>query len=190
MQQPQQQPKQEAMQQPQQQPIQEAMQQAMEQGRSNARPSIGRRVLLSVMAALFVALSIPTGVIQASEEEKEKKEAPEGEEATGSQYFQITPSFVVNYGIAREGKLKYVRADVTLRVADGAATKQLEYHAPWVRNQLLMLLARQEEADLVTPAGRDKIRKVALTDLRAFLKKETGKPCIEDLFFTNFLVQR
>ena len=83
-----------------------------------------------------------------------------------------------------------MRADVTVRVSDGAASKSMEYHAPWVRNQLLLLLGKQEEVDLVTPAGRNKIRTVALHDLRAFLKKETGKPCIEDLFFTNFLVQR
>ena len=113
-----------------------------------------------------------------------------GEEVTGSQYFQITPSLVTNYGVAREGKLRYVRADVTVRVTDGGATKSMEYHAPWVRNELLLLLGKQEEADLVTPGGRDKIRKAALKDLRGFLKKETGKPCIEDLFFTNFLVQR
>ena len=134
------------------------------------------------IAALCLSTLATTGVTQEAE--------GGGEEASGSQYFQITPSLVTNYGIVREGKLKYVRADVTVKVSDGAASKSMEYHAPWVRNQLLLLLGKQEEADLVTPSGRDKIRKAALTDLRAFLKKETGKPCIEDLFFTNFLVQR
>ena len=135
--------------------------------------------------ALCLGLFAATGVTQEAE-----GGGASAEGATGSRYFQITPSLVTNYGVAREGKLRYVRADVTVRVSDGGATKSMEYHAPWVRNQLLMLLSRQEEVDLVTPTGRDKIRRVALTDLRAFLKKETGKPCVEDLFFTNFLVQR
>jgi flagellar FliL protein len=105
-------------------------------------------------------------------------------------FVEMKPALVTNYGVSRQGRLRYVRAEVTLRVEEGGDPARVEYHMPYLRNALLMVLGRQEEAALVTPEGRDNMRREALEQMRAFLEKEEGAPSVSDILFTNFLVQR
>ncbi len=107
-----------------------------------------------------------------------------------SGFVEMKPALVTNYGVSRQGRLRYVRAEVTLRVEEGGDPARVEYHMPYLRNALLMVLGRQEEAALVTPEGRDTMRREALEQMRAFLEKEEGAPSVSDILFTNFLVQR
>jgi len=64
------------------------------------------------------------------------------------------------------------------------------YHLPALRNALVLLLSRQDEATVSTGGGRELIRTEALAELRTILEIEEGEPCIDDLMFTNFIVQR
>ena len=64
------------------------------------------------------------------------------------------------------------------------------YHLPALRNSLVLLLSRQDEVTVSTGSGREAIREEALVELRALLKTEEGQPYIDDLMFTNFVVQR
>ncbi len=105
-------------------------------------------------------------------------------------YVELQPTFVTNFGYSDSGRLKYLKADVTLRVSTQEAEMSLRYHLPYLRNNLLLLFARQEESGVASSEGRDALRKAALEDLRAFMKQEEGDPMIEDLMFSNFVVQR
>ena len=84
----------------------------------------------------------------------------------------------------------YLRADVTVTVDGIAGASATKYHLPALRHALVMLLSSQEEADVATNTGRERIREEALAQLRAILEAEEGEPFIEDLLFTNFIVQR
>lgn len=114
----------------------------------------------------------------------------EGGEGGASGFVEMKPALITNYGVARQGRLRYVRAEVTLRVEEGGNAARVEYHMPYLRSALLMVLSKQEEALLVTPEGRDHIRQEALAAMRTFLEKEEGTPQVSDILFTNFLVQR
>lgn len=105
-------------------------------------------------------------------------------------YVELQPTFVSNFGYSETGRLKYLKADVTLRVSTQAAEMSLRYHLPYLRNNLLLLFARQEESNVTTSEGRDQLRQTALDDLRALMTEEEGDPLIEDLMFNNFVVQR
>ena len=61
---------------------------------------------------------------------------------------------------------------------------------PALRNVLVMLLSRQDEASVSTGTGRDAIRMPALEELNRILHAEAGQVYIDDLMFTNFIVQR
>lgn len=113
-----------------------------------------------------------------------------GGEGGASGFVDMKPALVTNYGVSRQGRLRYVRAEVTLRVEEGADPTRVEYHMPYLRNVLLMELGKQEEAALVTPEGREHLRQEALEAMRTFLEKEEGAPTVSDILFTNFLVQR
>jgi flagellar FliL protein len=108
---------------------------------------------------------------------------------TGAQYVHLQPAFVLNYGTNTKGRMKYIRTDIALRVTGAEAAGMVNQHQAYIRNQMVLLLS-QQEADTVNNAqGREKLRQVALEEVRALLTELEGKPFIDDLYFQNFVAQ-
>ncbi len=105
-------------------------------------------------------------------------------------YVELKPTFITNFGVSDSGHLRYVKADVTVRVNNKDAEYAARYHLPALRDSLVLLLARQDESTISSTAGRETIKAEALQELREILEREEGEPHIEDLMFTNFIVQR
>jgi len=120
-----------------------------------------------------------------AEEDEEAAVAP-----SVAQYHNLSPSFVANFGSSNSKKLKFVKADVSVRATNTEAITEVMNHDALVRHQIVMLLSRQTEETLSNPAGQEAVRIEALNVVKAALKTETGSEQIEDLFFTSFVVQR
>ncbi|MEM9624520.1 MAG: flagellar basal body-associated FliL family protein [Pseudomonadota bacterium] len=105
-------------------------------------------------------------------------------------YVELKPTFIANFGVSDTGAMRYVRADVTVRVSNKDAEYAARYHLPALRNSLVLLLSRQDEATVSSASGRETLKAEALQELRDVLQSEEGEPHIEDLLFTNFVVQR
>ena len=118
-------------------------------------------------------------------EEEEAAAAP-----SVAQYHNLRPSFVANFGSSNSKKLKFVKADVSVRATSTDAINEVMNHDALVRHQIVMLLSRQTEETLSNPVGQETVRIEALSAVQAALKIETGSGQIEDLFFTSFVVQR
>ena len=105
-------------------------------------------------------------------------------------YVELKPTFVTNYGVSDSGRLRYIKADVTVRVSNKEGEYAARYHLAALRNSLVMLLSRQDESTVSSSSGRETIKVEALQELREILEREEGEGHIEDLMFTNFVVQR
>ena len=105
-------------------------------------------------------------------------------------YVELKPTFVTNFGISDTGRLRYVKADVTVRVETADAEYATRYHLPALRDRIVLLLARQDESTVSSSAGRETLKVEALNELREVLRKEEGEDFISELMFTNFVVQR
>lgn len=105
-------------------------------------------------------------------------------------YVPLQPAFVANFGDTTDGRMQFVKADVSLRVRSPEAASAARYHLPALRNALVLLLSRQDHAALSSGAGREAIRAEALAEIRAILEDREGEPFVEDVLFTNFIVQR
>ena len=63
-------------------------------------------------------------------------EASEADEAAPKViYYALVPALVGNYG--SDGKLRYYKADIALRVSDSQAEEKVKHHEPLIRNQLV-----------------------------------------------------
>ncbi|MNN68526.1 flagellar basal body-associated protein FliL-like protein [compost metagenome] len=69
------------------------------------------------------------------------------------------------------------------------AADKVEQHEPLIRNQLIMLFAQQTDETLGNLEGKEKLRQEALKQVRAAINTEEGKPLVDDLLFTNLIVQ-
>jgi flagellar FliL protein len=134
-------------------------------------------------ALLVILLFVATPVFAQDEE------AGEGEGAApvaASQYIDLKPSFIANFG--GPGKLRYLKADITLRVeANGISS--IRHHMPYIRHALVMLLSRQSSEDISSMEGKELLRQNCLEAVRTVLLEEDGEQQVVDLLFSSFVVQ-
>ncbi|SFC16416.1 flagellar FliL protein [Marinospirillum celere] len=102
-------------------------------------------------------------------------------------YLQLSPGFVTNYG--GPGRLKYLKADITLELGSARAYQAVEQHRPLVRNTIVLNLARQSENNVVTSRGQERIRSELKEALNRVLKEEIGAEVVQDVLLTNFIWQ-
>ncbi|MBX2858379.1 MAG: flagellar basal body-associated FliL family protein [Cellvibrionaceae bacterium] len=118
-------------------------------------------------------------------------EAEEGAETapTAAIYLPLKPTFVVNYGAP--GRLKYLKVDVSVRVADSTAANSIRHHLPYIRNNLVMLFARQSDESLSSFDGKEQLRKDAGSEIKKVLLEQDGlEGDLVDVYFDSLIVQK
>jgi len=130
---------------------------------------------------IVLAFSVVEGV---NAEEESEEAAP-----VKAQYVELKPAFVTNFGTSSK-KLKYVKAEISLRVPSSQAADAIEMHKALVRHEIVMLLSAQAENVMTAPGGQETVRQAVLSAVQAVIEEETGAQQIDDLLFTSFVLQR
>lgn len=130
----------------------------------------------ALLAALLLSALLP--VAHAEEEEAPPPQA---------QYVELKPSFVGTLGSGP--RIQYLKADVALRTDDPTAVEKLHYHDALIRNALVFLFSAQLPENLSTLEGKETLRADALAAVQQVLEEEEGDPLVDDLLFTNLIVQ-
>ncbi|MEM1434979.1 MAG: flagellar basal body-associated FliL family protein [Pseudomonadota bacterium] len=138
-----------------------------------------------MLLALFLGTAVPVAVAEEAEDADPEQLAP-----PRLVYYEMRPTFITNFGPVDTPRLMYLKADVSLRVPGGSGQLAADTHLPALRNELVLLLSRLDEDAVVTSEGREDVRLEAKAALNRVLQREEGEPLIEDLLFTNFIVQR
>ena len=102
-------------------------------------------------------------------------------------YYTLVPALVGNYG--SEGRMRYYKADVALRISGSEAEARVKHHEPLIRNQLVMLFSQQTEASMGSVEAKEALRKEALLQVQTVLTQEEGRPLVDDLLFNNLIIQ-
>ena len=119
----------------------------------------------------------------------EKSEGGEKEASAISEYVDVKPALITNYG--GPGPIHFIKAEVALRIGkDQEDALKVGHHMPHIRHELIMLFSRQTEESISSMEGKEQLRRDALIAVQNVLKKEEGKPIVEDLLFNNFIIQR
>lgn len=148
-------------------------------------------IIVALVALLLVGLTVAGTLWLLSDTEAEPAETsePEVEEPAvkAAIYYPLKPEFISNYEV--RGRQRYLQVEMTLMLRDNSAVSDIELHMPALRNGLVILLRGQIYAELQTPEGKELLRQQALNTVRTVLKKETGKPVVEQVLFTNLVLQ-
>ncbi|ARN75418.1 flagellar basal body-associated FliL family protein [Oceanicoccus sagamiensis] len=102
-------------------------------------------------------------------------------------YFPIKPAFVVSF--PSRGKQRYLQVDVTVLTREMAVFNAMQTHMPLIKNRLVMLFGGEIYDELQTDEGKELLRQKALETLQQVMQDEIGKPGIEEVLFTNFVMQ-
>src|SRR5690606_8703488 len=115
-------------------------------------------------------------------------ENADGQTRPGAIYIPLKPPFVVNYGGA--GRLKFIKADLTVRLTDSDAANAVRHHMPYIRNNIVLLLSAQTDESITSQEGKEALRQEALREVRSILRGEEGRDGVVDLYFTAFVIQK
>ncbi len=127
-----------------------------------------------------------------ADEDKGAKEgeADEQDKAAKSKtavYFDFEQPFVVNF--QDEHQMRYLQVGVSVMAHDATMPETVKKHMPVIRNNLVMLFSSQTRQSIATREGKEKVRADAQSEVQKILAERTGKPVIEQLYFTSFVMQ-
>jgi flagellar FliL protein len=102
-------------------------------------------------------------------------------------YLALDPPFVVNFQGAQEARFLQVAMEVMAR--DPLPIEDVKKHMPAIRNSMVFLLSSQTQEALASAEGKEQLRAEALARIQKILQEYTGKPGVEAVYFTGFVMQ-
>ncbi len=113
--------------------------------------------------------------------------APAEEVRKPAIYFPLKPTIIVNFNA--RGRQRFLQAEVSLMVRDEDVVAAIEEHSTMLQHGLLMLFSGQDYSELQTAEGKELLRQMALEEVQRMLEQEIGKPGVEQVLFTNLVMQ-
>lgn len=88
-----------------------------------------------------------------------------------------------------EGKRHYLRADIQLLVDSAEHVERMKVHMPAIRHSLIMLFSGRNPEQVAAVDERERLRQSAKEEVKKALAQYGADDGLQDLFFTDFLVQ-
>ncbi len=145
----------------------------------------GFKTIILVMLALVI---LGGGAFWYIHNKAKSKSAPDAVAVNApALYFPLDPAFVVNF--QGNDDARYLQVGVTIMTRDAAAIQAIKDNDPVIRNALLMLFSSQTVAQLSSTAGKQKLQADALAAIRKIVADKNGRPALQALYFTSFVMQ-
>lgn len=169
-----------------------------EQQAEAGKPAGSKKNLIIIIAIVVVALTASIGgtlfvlgFFDSSPTDEvgtdvAAEEAPSNKPAAAI-YFPIKPAFVINF--PSKGRQRFLQVDVTVLTRDIAIFDAMQTHMPLIKNRLNMLMSSEVYEELQTSEGKELLRQKALQALQDIMQAEVGEPGVEEVLFTNFVMQ-
>lgn len=166
-------------------------------GENQAKPKAGGKKKLIILAAVLlgvigisvgatlVALKFLAPAQEPAETAAAEEQAPPA--PVPAIYYPLKPPIVVNFSV--KGRQRYLQAELTLMTRDASVISTIELHQSMIRNALIMLIGGHSFEDLQTAEGKELLRQACLQEIQRLLQQEIGKPGIEQVLFTDFVMQ-
>src|SRR5450830_2003964 len=149
------------------------------------------KLILLIVLGLVLAIGASVGGTWYIMHSGASKPAPAAETASNVKqpaiFEPMLPAFVANFN--QSGRQRYMQVSITLLARNQADLDALKVHMPVIRNNLVMLFSGQTYETLATPVGQELLRQKATASVQEVAQKEVGKVVVEQLLFTNFVLQ-
>lgn len=99
------------------------------------------------------------------------------------------PYFIANFTGDEYGTQRFLQVYAEARTRDEETQTALEKHMPMIVHTLSTLFSSQSLRDMQTTEGKERLRQEATEKVKAILQQEIGRPGIDEIFFTNFVMQ-
>ncbi|WP_018140451.1 flagellar basal body-associated protein FliL [Thioalkalivibrio sp. ALJ7] len=101
-------------------------------------------------------------------------------------YTSLEPMTV---NIEAPGRIRYLRAELSLVTHDADVTAALERHMPAIRNDVLGILGEQRYEDLNTRSGKETLAEELKEAIREILSSRDAPNAVEAVLFNELVMQ-
>ncbi len=147
-------------------------------------------IIIAIVVILSIGLSVGATLFFLkgdSGDAAQQAEVPAEEIKKPAVYLDVKPPFVVTYDVS--GRQRYMQVFVSIQSRDQSSLDLIELHMPLIRNKLIMLFSGQDFEKLQTPEGKESLRTDSLSLINEMLEKEASDTTVEQVLFTNFVMQ-
>ncbi|MDH5600336.1 MAG: flagellar basal body-associated FliL family protein [Gammaproteobacteria bacterium] len=106
---------------------------------------------------------------------------------SNSPFIPLNPPIIVN--IIDGDKVRHMQVIIEIKLVDPLDSAKVDLHKGPIRHELILLLSSQDAATISSALGKEQLRKDALAVVQKVMQEFEGKPVIEALYFTNFIIQ-
>ncbi len=165
-----------------------------EEASPEGKSSKKKKMIIIIVAAVLVLVGVSVGVMMMmggdSDEEGDASADEEVVEEVKKEalYFSIDPAFVVNFQ-GDGGRSHHLQITLKALTYDEEVYAAVRKHMPLIRNNLVLLFSSQKKDELSTLEGKEKLRAEVLKELKTIVEGELGRPGVDDVFFTGFVMQ-
>jgi flagellar protein FliL len=150
----------------------------------------GKGKLLLIIGLVVVLLAGGGGAfffLKGGHPKSAEQAAADAAKAKPALYLQLDPAFVVNF--QDDTALRFLQVGVNVMSHDPEAITAAKDADPEIRNALLMLFSAQDVKSLSDVKGKQKLQAAALAEIQRVLKSKIGKPGVDAVYFTSFIMQ-
>jgi flagellar FliL protein len=111
---------------------------------------------------------------------------PKNPSAYTATYYQIPAPFTTNMADSD------AFAQISIAIStyyDQRVIAAIQQHELAIRSAILMMLAQEQEINLSTPQGKNVLQKKLVKVINDTLKERTGYSGVDNVYFTNFVIQ-
>lgn len=102
-------------------------------------------------------------------------------------YIPVEPPIVVN--LASRGRARFVQIGAQFYVERPEDAEIVQKHMPLIRDRMILFFGGREEQAVREVASRETLRAQLTQEIRDSLRQQTGKYAVEEVYFTNFVIQ-
>jgi len=122
-----------------------------------------------------------------AEKNQEEDDGHGKEDMKEAFYYALDPAFIVNYYDGQ--KIRYLQVTVEVLAYEESVIEDVKKHSPVIRNNLILMLSNIDSEVIRSIAGKKKLLNDALAEVRGILEEKTGRPGVEEVYFTGFVMQ-
>ena len=167
------------------------------EGEEKAKGGGKKFILLGVLMLVLVGVSVGGTLVAMKLLAPTAEEMTEGEEGAEAEpvevprkpaiYFAMKPAIIVSFNV--RGRQRLLQAELTLMTREDDVVPAIELHMPMIRNSLVLLIGGQLYEELQTVEGKELLRQQSLAEVQRLLEQELGKPGVEQVMYTSFVMQ-
>ncbi|MGF6495790.1 flagellar FliL protein [Luteibacter sp. 621] len=160
---------------------------AKKEGEEGKKKGKGKLLVIAALVVLAAGGGGAFFMLKGGHPKSAEQAAADAAKTKPAVYLQLDPAFVVNF--QDEAALRFLQVGVNVMSHDPEAIAAAKEADPEIRNALLMLFSAQDVKSLSDVKGKQKLQAAALAEVQRVLKEKIGRPGVDALYFTSFIMQ-